>query len=237
MEEYAVESLSKFMAFLRWVAGLFLVLVGVGLSFAPNELWVVGVLILFSGIVLLPVFQNKISEKLKVNIKKRWFIVAGLGLFLSGVLSAAAWDKNLQEKDRIALKNGTASQEVKDRETRRVQRQKERLEEQRIESEKEAREKNRAIEQEAREQAYKDKQNEKENLARAAQSSLRDFLRDPSSAEIRNQNGPCGEVNSKNGFGGYTGFRRYVAAPDIAVIEGDNMDSSEFQVVWDNFCH
>jgi hypothetical protein len=40
-------------------------------------------------------------------------------------------------------------------------------------------------------------------------------LKDPSSAQFRNvvQNGDmiCGEVNGKNGFGGYSGFERFVA--------------------------
>ena len=34
-----------------------------------------------------------------------------------------------------------------------------------------------------------------------AQESVKALLKDPSSAEFRNMNGMCGEVNSKNSFG------------------------------------
>lgn len=67
-------------------------------------------------------------------------------------------------------------------------------------------------------------------------------LKDPDSAQFRNQfigasKAPCGEVNSKNSFGGYGGFRRYVvASKEVVAIEGDNMDQSEFAKVWSTVC-
>lgn len=57
-----------------------------------------------------------------------------------------------------------------------------------------------------------------------AESAVQSKLKDPSSAQFRNvffnkyvtPNGPvpmvCGEVNSKNSFGGYRGFQRFVAS-------------------------
>lgn len=66
--------------------------------------------------------------------------------------------------------------------------------------------------------------------------SLKNYLKDPDSAEIKNHSGSCGEVNSKNSFGGYSGYRRFIASPAIVAIEGENMSSEEFQKAWDNLC-
>lgn len=63
-----------------------------------------------------------------------------------------------------------------------------------------------------------------------SQEAIKRKLKDSSSAEFRNMKGICGEVNAKNGFGGYVGFKRYIASGDIAVIEGE-IDQSEFNQV------
>lgn len=74
--------------------------------------------------------------------------------------------------------------------------------------------------------------------------TVRDKLRDPDSAVFRNEafySGGvvpvvCGEVNSKNGFGGMTGFQRFFAAGDkMAVIESEMADG-EMQKTWDELC-
>lgn len=67
--------------------------------------------------------------------------------------------------------------------------------------------------------------------------AVRASLKDPDSAEFRNIRGICGEVNSKNGFGGMSGFKRYVGNSEIVAIDGENIDSEQFQLVWDRFCH
>lgn len=71
-----------------------------------------------------------------------------------------------------------------------------------------------------------------------AQESVMALLKDPSSAEFRNMNGMCGEVNSKNSFGAYTGFVRFIGTPDITVIEGENpqVDQDTFNEVWKKMC-
>lgn len=58
---------------------------------------------------------------------------------------------------------------------------------------------------------------------RSAEAKVAAILRDPSSAqfrnvEIRKSGAACGEVNSKNGFGGYAGFRQFVVTPDGEVM-------------------
>ena len=50
--------------------------------------------------------------------------------------------------------------------------------------------------------------------------------------------GLCGEVNSKNSFGGYTGFRKFIGSPDLTIIEGENpeIDQVTFNDIWIRFC-
>lgn len=57
-------------------------------------------------------------------------------------------------------------------------------------------------------------------------------LRDPSSAEFSNirivgGSTVCGEVNSKNGFGGYVGKQRFFGAPGIAPYINDPSQPSD----------
>ncbi|MEN7972783.1 MAG: hypothetical protein ABFR47_02990 [Verrucomicrobiota bacterium] len=67
------------------------------------------------------------------------------------------------------------------------------------------------------------------------QQSIKYRLKDPSSAQFRNLNiiyiegAPIvlGEVNSRNSFAGYTGFKRFVAADTLIAIENENMSSHE----------
>ena len=78
-----------------------------------------------------------------------------------------------------------------------------------------------------------------------SRSLLLENLRDPKSAEFRNvylreseiEGKPsyvyCGEVNSRNGFGGFTGFEQFIASPAIAVIPSQ-MD--DFKAAWKRLC-
>lgn len=78
----------------------------------------------------------------------------------------------------------------------------------------------------------------------AAKQAMKDSLKDPGSAKykdvtahaLKDKPGAyvfCGLVNSKNGFGGYTGFQRFVAGPGIAVTEEI---VSDFPVLWNQLC-
>jgi hypothetical protein len=88
-----------------------------------------------------------------------------------------------------------------------------------------------------------------------AESRLRQSLKDGDSARLRHiivsklDNGGmvlCGEVYSKNGFGGYTGFKRFIASPvDDAptLIEGETstgmgeaVDRQMFEQAQAKFC-
>lgn len=75
-------------------------------------------------------------------------------------------------------------------------------------------------------------------MQRLARDFVSKNLKDPGSAEFRNQSRLCGEVNAKNSFGGYTGFRRFMAANEnMVVFEGDGrMEPEEFNLAWRKAC-
>jgi len=76
------------------------------------------------------------------------------------------------------------------------------------------------------------------------QDAVKAKLKDPESAQFKDtffnkgsSNVPvsCGWVNSKNGFGGFTGYQRYVSAgkAELTFLEEQVTD---FQIVWNKFC-
>ncbi|MBP7722476.1 MAG: hypothetical protein KA155_08055 [Alphaproteobacteria bacterium] len=74
------------------------------------------------------------------------------------------------------------------------------------------------------------------------QDGVRNHLKDPSSAKFRNsvfhrwQGTPvvCGEVNSKNSFGGFGGFQRFIASGDAIVFLEEEV--SDFDNAWGMMC-
>lgn len=75
-----------------------------------------------------------------------------------------------------------------------------------------------------------------------AQENIRNHLKDPRSAEfrntyVRNINGAsifCGEVNSKNSFGAYKGFQRFVATGShLFYLEEE---AKNFSRIWSKMC-
>lgn len=62
-------------------------------------------------------------------------------------------------------------------------------------------------------------------------------LKDPESARFRSVKvkweNVCGEVNAKNSYGGYVGYRRFYAIDSVDVhMEGDRFSEDQ----WDRFC-
>ena len=209
---------NKMIAAVLWFFGLVFIVRGITLI---GESFLGSMLMLLAGVLMLPPIQKKIAE-INPSIKGLWL---GVGIFF--LLSFSGMF--LQASEEKALENGTASPELLAREADR----KARAEEQRkATAEREAK---KAAEKERRDQ-------EREARDRAiamevdAEIALKKFLKDPDSAQIRNQHGFCGEVNSKNSFGGYTGFKRFIASSAIVAIDGENMESGEFQKAWNQFC-
>ncbi|AUC08280.1 hypothetical protein BVG18_08495 [Acinetobacter lwoffii] len=69
-----------------------------------------------------------------------------------------------------------------------------------------------------------------------AQNLVENYLKDPDSAKFRNMNGKCGEVNSKNSFGAYTGYKRFFATQSLVIIDDVNEDRSTFEKIWNDMC-
>lgn len=85
----------------------------------------------------------------------------------------------------------------------------------------------------------------------AGRQVVLDSLRDPASAQFRNvhrswsPNGSatfCGEVNATNGFGGYTGFQRFIsgASPtgrtNVQIDDQEGMVADYFERAWRSDC-
>lgn len=86
----------------------------------------------------------------------------------------------------------------------------------------------------AKERAERAKRDREINAKYNAEKIVKNDLLDPSAAKFRNQNKTCGEVNSKNIFGAYTGFKRYlVVSRDLYFLDDD---SSDFEELWIRLC-
>lgn len=65
--------------------------------------------------------------------------------------------------------------------------------------------------------------------------NIKQKLKDPDSAQFRNQKGACGEVNVKNDQGEYTGFKKYVLVKEIVIMDDDG--STMFEPQWKKHCN
>lgn len=76
----------------------------------------------------------------------------------------------------------------------------------------------------------------------AAQEAVKLKLKDPASAQFRNVKSKgysvCGEVNAKNGFGGYTGYTRFTYLPSRgdATLEDEVKGTSLSKTVFELTC-
>jgi hypothetical protein len=69
--------------------------------------------------------------------------------------------------------------------------------------------------------------NGEQKMIEASQEAARNQLKDPGSAQFRNvrvesfEGGKvvCGQINGKNSYGGYVGFKQFVASPISATFE------------------
>lgn len=76
-------------------------------------------------------------------------------------------------------------------------------------------------------------------LVTVGQNAVLAHLKDPGSAMFRNvamgKLAVCGEVNSKNSFGGFGGYQRFVASASMVVLEYDT-DMVTFREIWAGAC-
>lgn len=69
-------------------------------------------------------------------------------------------------------------------------------------------------------------------------TAIKKDLIDPSSLQLRNLQGYCGEANSKNKFGGYVGFKKFIVLNENTVVFQNELNTStkEFTGGWDTIC-
>ena len=68
------------------------------------------------------------------------------------------------------------------------------------------------------------------------QTALSGILKDPESAKYEFASAQCGQVNSKNSFGGYAGAKRFLSDGDNVYLEDYNASKSEFNDLWKKHC-
>lgn len=75
----------------------------------------------------------------------------------------------------------------------------------------------------------------------SARAKLRAISKDPDSLQFRNERVSrtdstitCGEMNGKNSFGAYVGFRRYIVSTGTILI--DDGKQPRFNEAWATFC-
>ncbi|WP_111860711.1 zinc ribbon domain-containing protein [Acinetobacter sp. CFCC 10889] len=69
-----------------------------------------------------------------------------------------------------------------------------------------------------------------------AYSVIKSSMKDPESAQINFYKGkPCGRVNGKNSFNGYTGYKRIVLT-DKVNIESQTISNKDFLKLWKEHC-
>lgn len=77
----------------------------------------------------------------------------------------------------------------------------------------------------------------------AGKEQIKGVLKDPDSADFKDVHFysgggipvACGKVNAKNGFGGYTGFERFIAAGSVIAVT-ESMVEGGLGPVWGKYC-
>ena len=84
-------------------------------------------------------------------------------------------------------------------------------------------------------------QEEVATLTTLGEKYVREKVRDPASAQFRNQfigkgGAPCGEVNAKDAFGTYIGFQRYISVARELTLLAQDVAPAEFEESWRELC-
>lgn len=83
-------------------------------------------------------------------------------------------------------------------------------------------------------------EDDKPDKIKEIENKIKELAFDPDSAKFRNQKGNCGEVNAKNKFGGYTGFKMYIynSETDMITLEDSDKfyDHGMMKILWDAKC-
>ena len=86
------------------------------------------------------------------------------------------------------------------------------------------------------------------SLVAKAKTEIAKGLKDPDSAKFRNIGvyksttgkggvSVCGEINAKNSYGAYNGFRGFMVAEGFALIDGEESAGLTYESLAPNLCH
>jgi hypothetical protein len=89
--------------------------------------------------------------------------------------------------------------------------------------------------------AAQKQQEEAAALTVQGEKYVREKVRDPGSAQFRNQfigkgGAPCGEVNAKDAFGAYIGFQRYISVARELTLLAQDVAPADFEESWRELC-
>lgn len=78
-------------------------------------------------------------------------------------------------------------------------------------------------------------------LSSQGEKYVKEKILEPSQAQFRNQfigkgGAPCGEVNTKDAFGGYIGYQRYIAVARDLTLLAQDVAPEEFEQSWRQLC-
>ena len=83
-------------------------------------------------------------------------------------------------------------------------------------------------------------EDDKPDKIKEIENKVKELAFDPDSAKFRNQKGNCGEVNAKNRFGGYTGFKMYIYNNETDMVTIEDLDKfydhGMMKILWDARC-
>lgn len=89
--------------------------------------------------------------------------------------------------------------------------------------------------------AAQKQQEEVMTLTSLGEKYVKEKIRDPGSAQFRNQfigkgGAPCGEVNAKDAFGTYIGYQRYISVARELTLLAQDVAPAEFEESWRELC-
>ena len=83
-------------------------------------------------------------------------------------------------------------------------------------------------------------EDDKPDKIKEIENKVKELAFDPDSAKFRNQKGNCGEVNAKNRFGGYIGFKMYIYDDKTDMVTIEDLDKfydhGMMKILWDARC-
>jgi hypothetical protein len=89
--------------------------------------------------------------------------------------------------------------------------------------------------------AAQQQQEDVATLTSQGEKYVKEKVLEPAAAQFRNQfigkgGAPCGEVNTKDAFGGYIGFQRYIAVARDLTLLAQDVAPEEFEQNWRQLC-